>query len=133
MGPLEYMTSLYYRRRETGWHVFPSRDNWKPRSQDSAQNIVSQRERDQRIEGRTNDTNTIIARHTTGPGDGSTINSTGADASTARLNVLFRIDALERVLQSRDWTLAVRGIIARYITTYATRPSRSSDRIRGHG
>lgn len=85
------------------------------------------------IEGRTNDTNTIIARHTTGPGHGSTINSTVADASTARLDVLFRIDALERVLQSRDLTLAVRGIIARYVATYATRPSRSSDRIRGHG
>jgi len=83
--------------------------------------------------GRTNNTNPILAVYPIHSLYGSTINSTSADASTARLDVLLRIDALERALQSRDWTLGVLGIIAGHIAAYATRSSRSGDRVRGDG
>ena len=85
------------------------------------------------MEGRTDDTNSGIAPNTTRPWDASTIDSTSARASTTRLDVLFRIDALKCGLQSRYWALGVLGVIARRIATHATRPSRSSNRIRGHG
>ena len=55
--------------------------------------------------------------------DDGVIGSTSTHASTTRLDVLFRVDTLERGLQSRDWALGVLGIIAGHIATHATRPS----------
>src|SRR5258706_8252067 len=85
------------------------------------------------MEGRTNDTNSCIAPNTTRPWDASTIDATSAHASTTRLDVLSRIDALGCGLQSRDWALGVLGIITRHIATHTTRPPRSSNSVRGHG
>ena len=83
--------------------------------------------------GRTNNTNASLAVYPIHSRCGSTINSTSADTSTARLDVLLRIDALERALQSGDWALGVLGVIAGHIAAYATTSSRSSDRVRGDG